>query len=535
MRYRRLFETAHDGIFLLDDMTGRITDVNPFLVHLLGYSKNEFLGKTLWEVGPFKDIEACKMAFQELQTKHYIRYEDLPLQTKDGRKVEVEFVSNSYMVGAQRIIQCNIRDITARKQAEQELEMRQRITLTLLEDVKRSKEQLESQQQVLAAANVRLQELAALKDEFVSTVSHELRTPLAITREGISLVLDQVPGPVNEKQLKVLTTAQQNIDRLARLINDLLEISRLEAGRVEPHRGRVDLAALIHEMVRAFQTRVNAKGLVLSVKGHERPVEVYADADEITQVLTNLLDNALKFTDHGAIEVSVHEDGDQVVCMIADTGRGISSEDLPKLFGKFEQFGRTPGAGGKGAGLGLAISKKLIELNRGTIQVSSTQGSGTTFTFMLPRYLPEVVLRTAVSEALDQAKKRDVAFSLISVALRDTPTLGQGFSATQRQALLEGARRILNEVLRRKSDQALDLPEGAIVLLTECDEQGASSVAARIAHALAEYFAQQGLNGAELCMIGCATYPDDASSVESLLEQAKKGQNKMTVSHGDAT
>ncbi|MEO6908665.1 MAG: PAS domain S-box protein, partial [Abditibacteriaceae bacterium] len=119
LNYRRLFETAHDGIFLLDAVTGRITDANPFLEELLGYSKVEFIGKRLWEVGAFRDKAASKAAFQTLQEKGYICYEDLPLETKDGRKISVEFVSNIYDVGDKQVIQCNIRDIGERKRAEE--------------------------------------------------------------------------------------------------------------------------------------------------------------------------------------------------------------------------------------------------------------------------------------------------------------------------------------------------------------------------------------------------------------------------------
>jgi PAS domain S-box-containing protein len=118
LRYRRLFETAKDGILILDAKTGQISDVNPFLVKLLGYTHDEFIGLPLWEIGPFKDIKECKQAFVELQDKEYIRYESLPLETKDGRPVAVEFVSNVYGVNGGRVIQCNIRDITQRKNAE---------------------------------------------------------------------------------------------------------------------------------------------------------------------------------------------------------------------------------------------------------------------------------------------------------------------------------------------------------------------------------------------------------------------------------
>jgi two-component system, cell cycle sensor histidine kinase and response regulator CckA len=121
MRYRRLFEAAKDGVLIVDADTGKIVDVNPFILELTGYSHEEFLGRHLWEIGPFKDIAPSKDLFAELQAKGYVRYEDLPLKSRDGRKIDVEFVSNVYRVEGQSVIQCNIRDITLRKQADKAL------------------------------------------------------------------------------------------------------------------------------------------------------------------------------------------------------------------------------------------------------------------------------------------------------------------------------------------------------------------------------------------------------------------------------
>ena len=118
LRYRRLFEAAQDGILILNAKTGSISDVNPYLVNMLGYTREEFVEKKLCEVGAFRDIEACRSSFQALQQDEYIRYENLPLKTKAGRLVQVEFVSNVYLVGDEKVIQCNIRDISDRKRAE---------------------------------------------------------------------------------------------------------------------------------------------------------------------------------------------------------------------------------------------------------------------------------------------------------------------------------------------------------------------------------------------------------------------------------
>lgn len=132
-RYRRLFETAQDGILILDADTGRIVDANPFLMDMLGYSHKELVGEQLWEIGAWVDKEASKAAFAKLQDEGYVRYEDLPLETRDGRRVDVEFVSNVYLVDHTKVIQCNIRDITARKRAEKTIVKAHDFYLTLLE------------------------------------------------------------------------------------------------------------------------------------------------------------------------------------------------------------------------------------------------------------------------------------------------------------------------------------------------------------------------------------------------------------------
>jgi PAS domain S-box-containing protein len=122
LRYRRLFETAQDGILILNADSGQIDDVNPFLTDMLGYSRKQLLGNKIWDIVPFKDVEASKAEFRELQREAYVRYEDVPLETRDGRAINVEFVSNIYQVNGDRVVQCNIRDITQRRQAEQKLE-----------------------------------------------------------------------------------------------------------------------------------------------------------------------------------------------------------------------------------------------------------------------------------------------------------------------------------------------------------------------------------------------------------------------------
>ncbi len=250
-------------------------------------------------------------------------------------------------------------------------------------------------QHELENKNKELQKLDRLKTDFVSIVSHELRTPLSITKEGISLVLDGITGSINPHQNKILATAMNNIDRLARIINSLLDISKIESGGVELEKKAVNLGVLIKNVAFSFEAKAREKGLEFKVslpKGEG--LNLYIDEDRIIQVFTNLINNAVKFTEKGAVSVSLVEKENEIECIISDTGIGIAAEDLPKVFNKFMQFGRTAGAGAKGTGLGLSIAKGLVELHGGEIRIESEFGRGTRVYFTLPKQDWEFLSKT---------------------------------------------------------------------------------------------------------------------------------------------
>ncbi|MDD5128513.1 MAG: PAS domain S-box protein [Candidatus Omnitrophica bacterium] len=346
---------------VITDLKGDIQYINPKFTQITGYTSAEVIGKNprILKSGG-QSAEFYKNLWDTIVSGREWRGEFRNKRKNGELYWEEAFISS--IRNREGVITNFIavkEDITERKKMTQELKQK----------------------------NIALEKLDQLKSDFVSTVSHELRTPLSITKEGISLILDGVIGSINPRQEKILTTSKNNIDRLARIINNLLDISKIESGKIELKKKDTDVIALINNTFVAFENKAKEKGLELRVnlpKG-QRCLSLYIDEDKVIQVFTNLIDNAIKFTEKGHIGVSLTERESEVEFVINDTGIGIAEEELPKVFNKFLQFGRTDGGGEKGTGLGLSIAKGLIELHGGKIRIESEFGKGTKFIFTLPK------------------------------------------------------------------------------------------------------------------------------------------------------
>lgn len=230
----------------------------------------------------------------------------------------------------------------------------------------------------------KIQEAMAVKLEFTSMVSHELRTPLTVIKEGIGIVLDGSMGPIKPEQQEYLKAAQNNVNRLARLINDVLDYQKLEAGQMELRSEPNDLNAVALEVVKGFAALGEQKGLkVVSDLAQGLP-RIPFDKDKITQVLVNFLSNAIKFSRKGAITLRTERLDNAIRVSVQDEGIGVRSQDLPKLFQNFSQIPIEGARKTGGTGLGLAICKKIVELHRGRIGVDSVYGKGSTLWFLLP-------------------------------------------------------------------------------------------------------------------------------------------------------
>jgi len=357
LRYRRLFEAAQDGILILDAHTGQITDANPFLLEMLGYTHEQMLGKHLWEIGFFKDRALSESAFAELQQKGYIRYENLPLETKDGRRREVEFVSNLYEVDHEQVIQCNIRDITERSRMEAKLQQVQKMEAVGL---------------------------------LAGGVAHDYNNILTSTLLLLSMLLDDPNLSARTKSL--LEQLESDAKRAASLTRQLLLFSRQQAMSRQP----VDLNAVLSNLLSMLQRLLSEDVRLVYLAGND-PLWVEADTIMIEQVITNLCLNAqdamapnggpltidlrLVKLDAGAGHVNPEASPGAFVCLaVTDTGCGMDAATLRRLFEPFF----TTKAMGRGTGLGLSTVYGIIKQHRGWVEVTSQLGKGSTFRVYLP-------------------------------------------------------------------------------------------------------------------------------------------------------
>jgi two-component system, cell cycle sensor histidine kinase and response regulator CckA len=359
-RYRRLFETARDGILILDANTGLITDVNPFLMELLDYSREEFIGKTLWQIGPFKDVAASKAAFRELQSQKYVRYENLPLATRAGRSINVEFVSNVYRVDNKKVIQCNIRDITRRKQDE----------LT--------EQQLRQAQKMQAVG------------QLAGGVAHDFNNLLGVILGYCELLKsskDLAANPRNMiEQIHNAGISAKDLTRhlLAFSRRQVLQPVFLDLNAIVEHTGTM-LGRLLGDNVTLSNVLCRDLGTIK------------ADPAQIEQVLMNLAVNARDAMPQGGTitvktaNVRIDEaysrqhtylkPGPYVMLSVSDTGVGMDAETRSRIF---EPFFSTKMAG-QGTGLGLSTVFGIVKQSAGAINVYSEPDHGTKFKIYFPR------------------------------------------------------------------------------------------------------------------------------------------------------
>lgn len=374
LRYRRLFESAKDGILILAADSGQIVEVNPFLLDMLGYAKEELIGRELWELGLFTDVVDSKAAFLELQEQGYIRYEDLPLKTREGAIKQVEFVSNRYLVGRGQVIQCNIRDIGERERAKQDL-------LAANQHLAQALSELQARNDELAATTQQLWQASKLATvgELSASIAHELNNPLATVALRLeNLLMQMTAGDQKRHSLEIIT---QEVDRMANLVDNLLQFSRRGHRQITTVNVGEEISKsvdFVHYHLRTHKIEV--------VREFADPLPtVQADCQQLRQLFLNLLTNASDAMPQGGTlivraKTSGLDESEAVQIDFADTGEGIAPENLKRIWEPFF----TTKMEGKGTGLGLAICRRIVEEHGGAIEIESTVGWGTTVRMLFP-------------------------------------------------------------------------------------------------------------------------------------------------------
>lgn len=358
-------------------------------------------------------------------------------------------------------------------------------------------------------------------DDAISMVSHELRIPLTSIKEGVSLLLEEAMGVINEEQREFLTIISGDIERLDALINDLLDLSKIEAGKMPLTRRFVRVPELIEQTCRSYQVTAGERTIVKPPDASGSLPPVFADRHRILQVLGNLLSNAIKFTpDHGTITFGLAAQNGCVDIRVSDNGHGIPPEALGRLFRKFEQVARPPSERPRGTGLGLVICKQLVELHHGRIAVTSEPNRGTTFTITLPVHTPMTALQALVEETAVSAagEVEEGTFALLSTAA-PWPADPKGL-----EELEDTVRHGL-----RKQDRVLATEALGVVILALTNRHGMEALRQRFQQILGAREKNRGDSpgGSSTAPLGIALYPDDGRDAHTLLAKARANAERL--------
>jgi len=384
-KYEQIVELAPIGIFR-STVQGRFLGVNSKLAHMFRYRTPEEMVAQVPDIAGqlFVNSEQRRDIIERAIHAGDFVQDEVEYRRRDGST----FVCNLYLrtVGnpdGPDLLEGFVEDITERRRAE---EIRR-------EAFSAMEKRVEERTAELSAANQRLQELDRLKSQFLASMSHELRTPLNSIIGFTSLLRQGLTGPINDEQRKQLEIVQTSASHLLTLINDLLDVSRIEAGRADIACEPFDFADVLHDVVRLLEPMAHRKSLDLVVDVRPKSIPMKGDRKRALQVLLNLANNAVKFTAHGGVTISGTVEGGALRVTVADTGIGIKPEHIGMLFEAFRQVDGSAKRVYEGTGLGLYLSRKLLHMMGGEIQVESEYGVGSRFSYSMPVELTPESLR----------------------------------------------------------------------------------------------------------------------------------------------
>jgi PAS domain S-box-containing protein len=360
--------------------------------------------------------------------------------------------------------------------------------------------------------------LQNLQQEFVSTASHELRTPMTVIREGVSQVLEGLRGDINDSQRRSLSIALSGIDRLGRIIDELLDISKIESGKVTLRRERLDLATLAREVGAAFQSLATDRGLDLRLTTPAGSLMIYGDHDRLVQVLTNLVNNSFKFTEKGHIQITVSAREGEAECSVSDTGMGLAPADTEKIFNKFEQLGQVAVTGEKGTGLGLSICRGIIGLHKGRIWAeSSGTGTGMRVAFVIPRQTGRDVFREQLAPMLRNVARRGGSLSTVIFQIGNQ----ESAPATEAQiaSVLSGLENLIRKHSGRRTDFLVKDIDAMYLALESMVTREAARIADRVVKAFDDSLAREGLSSKLHMTYTIMGFPDEGSDEGTYLDK----------------
>ena len=521
---------------IMSSMTDALVVVNPdatlrsanrAALSLLGYTEAELVGRPVAKIFLPGERDLLRRFLGKVVVTGVGYTIGLNFLTKQKKAIPVEFSGALIRQGGKvigtvglardmRQIMAIISDLERKdrdlEEHSRDLTRMQKAMLHIMGDLDIAKKEMEK-------ANNELRKLDELKSDFVASVSHELRSPLTVTREAISQVLDGVHGDINEDQKRFLSMSIDGIDRLSRLIGNLLDISKIEAHKIKLNRELTDIVFLAREVSANFAHAFRSKGLETAYNLPEDGIELYLDKDRIIQVFVNLLSNALKFTPAGRIEISIVDKAGAVECAVSDTGIGISDDDLPRVFNKFDQFGREFESAQKGTGLGLAISKGIVEMHQGEIWADSKLGQGTKVSFSLPKHAPREIFKEYVADGLAAAARENSSLSIIVFEVKNYDALQEKLGQDKIASLVHRSWLLIKTDLRRKSDISIYDDRTVLVALPETDKKGAWATAERLKSIFESSLAEEGWASEIEVEMRAPSFPEDAGTEEELLRK----------------
>ncbi|MFC1963438.1 ATP-binding protein [Chloroflexota bacterium] len=400
--YSRVIDLFPDSIVNVDRQ-GVIISCNNATLRMLGYSRDEIIGKHFTNLGTIRseDVPKYLKLFRSVLTGKETEPLEFTLQRKDGTSVAADARVSLFKVGRKTVVQSITRDITVRKRMEMKLQEKN-------EELRTSEEELHLSNRMLAEANEELVKFNQRKSEFWANMSHELRTPLNAVLGFSELLLDRIPGEVNKEQEQCLKDILLSGQHLLQLINDVLDLSKIEAGKIEFRPAYFKLRDVIAMVESTTAALCSNKEHQLNIDVDEAISSIYADEGKVRQILLNLLSNAYRYTPRGGqITIQAVRVDDDCKISVSDSGIGIIKEDLKRIFDEFIQVDRSGAAGEGGTGLGLPIAKRFTQMHGGNIWAESEYGEGSTFNFVLPNSIKKMPESKARSEELKTYPKGD--------------------------------------------------------------------------------------------------------------------------------